>query len=151
VGIDGFGARLVKVRNRLVIPSSPTAEQDLKEFLFRWLQLLSDGKLQKACSQIDQPGWDGLWTPEKVMKIVNETFSPESRFYRLHPEGLRFTSPYGLREEKWSTNVYALDDGGFRIEQSIPLNGEWSDLSAIFEFRRTPDGYSVVLEDLDVL
>jgi hypothetical protein len=134
-----------------MIPSSGAPEQELKDFALRWLHLLSEDKLEEACAQIDQPGWDGSWTPEKVVKIVNETFHPETQFYRIHPEGPRFTSPYDLPEEKRSTAVFDLDDGSFSIEQSIPLNGEWSDLSAIFEFRRTPDGYRVALEDLYIL
>jgi hypothetical protein len=44
------------------------------------------------------------------------------------------------------------DDGsGYHFEYDIPLNGEWSDLTAIFRILKTPKGYVVFLNDLHVL
>jgi hypothetical protein len=46
----------------------------------------------------------------------------------------------------------ALSDGsGFSLYHAVPLNGEWSDLTAQFEFLRRPNGLAVVLHDLHVL
>ena len=46
----------------------------------------------------------------------------------------------------------AFDDGsGYSVEHDVPLNGEWSDLTAQFEFVRFPKGYAVVLHDLHVM
>jgi hypothetical protein len=53
---------------------------------------------------------------------------------------------YGIR---WSA---PLQDGtGFQFDYDLPLNGEWSDLTAQFEFLRRSDGYAVVLHDIHVL
>ena len=43
------------------------------------------------------------------------------------------------------------DDAGYWLDHDMPLNGEWSDLTAQFEFQARSDGFDVVLLDLHVL
>ena len=43
------------------------------------------------------------------------------------------------------------DQSGYRLDHDVPLNGQWSDLTAQFEFLRRPGGFAVVLHDLHVL
>ena len=132
--------------------------EDILPFVKQWLQLLSEGKLTEACALIDEPAYDDVkWTPELILEIVSDTFSPESRFYRLHPEGPMFTSPYDLEEQTWlirdwlESGLGVENKGVFYFDYNVPLNGAWSDLSALFEFHRRENGCVVVLRDLEVL
>ena len=43
------------------------------------------------------------------------------------------------------------DKAGWAIEYDIPINGEWSDLTAQFEFYKKENGYSFLLHDIHVL
>jgi hypothetical protein len=43
------------------------------------------------------------------------------------------------------------DGSGYAVDHAVPLNGEWSDLTAQFEFLEEADGFAVVLHDLHVL
>jgi len=92
------------------------------------------------------------WTPELILEMVHDTFPPESRFFRFHPEGPVFTDPYELPERPEREEVGSFLDGtGYWMDFDIPLNHEWSGLTAIFEFRKRPGGLAVILEDLHVL
>lgn len=129
-------------------------------FVKNWLQLLADGKLAEACAQLDEPAYDDVrWTPESILQAAHDTFSPQSRFYKWHPEGPIFTSPYDLDEqtdliEDWLENAAEDDepnDDFIYFDYYVPLNGECSEMPALFEFYKRDGGYVVMLRDLHVL
>lgn len=135
-------------------------------FVKNWLALLAEGKLAEACNQLETAyPHDEVWTPERIVHIVRDTFPPESLFYQQHPEGPVFTNPYDLKEQKRYVDEWLQDwfdyeleyhtgpdsDGVIHFEYDIPLNGEWSDLTALFEFHKSDGGYKVVLRGLHVL
>jgi hypothetical protein len=128
------------------------AEQALLAFVRQWLKLLAAGRYHEACGMIDEPNCYGItWTPERIHQVVEETFGPGSRFGSRHPEGIRWSDPDQLGEGG-RPQIYPYDDGsGYAFDHAVPLNGEWSDLTAQFEFHRRPQGYAVVLHDLHVL
>jgi hypothetical protein len=101
---------------------------------------------------IDLPNaWGVTWTPESILKLVTETFSPDTRFGAAHPEGPEFTE---VDETTRSDHVHlgSYEDGsGFWLDHDVPLNGEWSDLTAQFEFQKQAEDFAVVLIDLHVL
>jgi hypothetical protein len=43
------------------------------------------------------------------------------------------------------------DGSGYSVEHDVPLNGEWSDLTAQFEFVGKSPEFEVILHDLHVL
>lgn len=132
--------------------SSESPEQAILTFVKGWMKLLADGRLEEACALIDEPNSYGIaWTPGMIRDMVNATFSPDTRFHTSHPEGPVFTDPFQLEEQR-DVEVIEFDDGsGYAFDYDIPLNGEWRDLTAQFEFRTSPDGHAVVLHDLHVL
>ena len=116
------------------------------------MKLLADDRLEDACALLDEPNMYGIaWTPEKIREVVATTFDPQSRFYRFHPEGPIFTDPYQLPEQPHQELIPLHNNEGYRFDYDIPLNGEWSDLTALFIFYKRPQGYAVVLHDLHVL
>ncbi len=134
-----------------MITLSHTPEQDIKAFLMQWLQLLADGRFDAAWQQIDLPDPAGFWSAERLESYVHETYNPQTRFYLEYPEGPIFTSPYELQAEEGIIDLWEWEDkDGFSAEQALCLNHEWSQLQACFEFRKTSNGYAVMLTDMDV-
>ena len=131
---------------------SDSPEQDIIAFVKQWMKLLAEDRLDEACRLFDEPNSYGMvWTPDMIREVVTTTFSPDSLFYELHPEGPVFTDPYELEEQR-DREVYLSDDGTtYYFDYAIPLNHEWSDLTAQFEFRRRLNGLAVVLHDLHVM
>lgn len=127
-------------------------EQTLVAFVRRWFKLLSAGRWEEACDLIDEPNcWGIVWTPERIKQVVANTFRPGCRFMSRHPEGIRWTDPDELGEGG-CPDVYLDDERNrYQVDHDVPLNGEWSDLTAQFEFHRRPGAYAVVLHDLHVL
>jgi hypothetical protein len=136
-----------------MVPLSPTPEADLVSFIRRWFSLLAAGLQAEACAEIDEPNVYGLgWTPDDLQECVDMTFLPGSRFRREHPEGLRFTDPATATGGDGRPDIIELSGGrGYWVDHEVPLNGEWSDLTAEFEFARRADGFAVILHDLHVL
>jgi len=126
-------------------------EQTLVAFVRQSLKLLAAGKWQEACGMIDEPNYYGItWTPERIQHVVEDTFGPGCRFRSRHPEGIRWSDPDELGDGG-HPEIYPHDDGnGYAFDHDVPLNGEWSDLTAQFEFHRRTQGYAVVLHDLHV-
>jgi hypothetical protein len=132
--------------------SSERPEQSILGFVKYWIKLLADGRFEHACGLIDEPNSYGIvWTPSLINEVVNSTFSPDTVFYGFHPEGPIFTDPFLLAEQRQVKVVEFDDESGYAFDYALPLNGEWSDLTAQFEFQRRPNGYAVVLHNLHVL
>ena len=131
---------------------SDSPEQDILAFVKHWMKLLAEDRLDEACRLLDEPNDYGMvWTPDMIRELVADTFSPDTIFYKFHPEGPIFTDPYEL-EEQSDREVYRSEDGTtYYFDYDIPLNHEWSDLTAQFEFRKRSNGLAAVLHDLHVM
>ena len=132
---------------------SPDVETDLVAWAQDWFDLLAAGRLAEACGRLDEPNHYGVvWTPEAIVELVQETFPAETIFGRAHPEGPRFTSPRTARgRERHHFSAFA-DGSGFSLDYDVPLNGEFSDLTAQFEFHwRAGRTLAIRLHDLHVM
>jgi hypothetical protein len=127
-------------------------EVTIREFVREWTKLLAQERLEEACALLDEPNCYGLvWTPERILEVVHDTFSPGTHFHHFHPEGPVFTDPDELEAQN-DREVWARDDGTeYGFDYDLPLNHEWSDLTAQFEFHKRPNGFAVVLHDLHVM
>jgi hypothetical protein len=132
--------------------SAEAPEKSIVDFVKRWMKLLADNRLDDACALLDEPNYYGyMWTPELIRQTVNEIFSPDTRFYIAHPEGPVFTDPFELKEQRHLEVIELSDENGYAFDYDIPLNGEWSDLTAQFEFLKRTNAFAVVLHDFHVL
>jgi hypothetical protein len=135
----------------MILVQADAAERTLVAFTRRWLKLLAQGRWKDACGMIDEPNSYGItWTAERIQQVVNDTFHPGSLFRLRHPDGIRWTDPDELGDGGHPEFQRSEDGSTYFLEHDVSLNGEWSDLTAQFEFCRTPEGYSVVLQDLHV-
>lgn len=127
-------------------------EDEFIGFIQRWFRLLADGQIHKACTLIDEPNCYGVrWTKALILEVVQENFGEGTVFNGQYLDAPKFCYPESAAGE-YRADVLEFDDGsGFSVEHDVPLNGEWSDLTAQFEFLRRPNGFAVVLHDLHVL
>jgi hypothetical protein len=108
-----------------------------------WFRLLAHGLIAEAASRIDNPNSYGVcWNAEKIRDALLDYTCSESVL----------VSDPDLLAGDGRPNLVRLNDGvGFSFEQSVPVNGKWSDLTVQFEFMRLPTGYYVTLHDIHVL
>ena len=114
--------------------------------------MIAKGKIAEACKKLDKPNYYGIvWTPEKIKEIIKDEFGPETIFGQEHPKGVFFSSVQET-EGTYRADVLKFDDGsGYSVEHNVPLNREWSDLTAQFEFIGETSEFEVILHDLHVL
>ena len=78
-------------------------------------------------------------------------YCQESEDDSNHKEGVLFTKVKETKG-KYRTDVIKFDDGsGYSVEHDVPLNGEWSDLTAQFEFIEKGSEFEVILHDIHIL
>jgi len=139
----------------MMLDLADAPQEKVIKFVKDWLKLLSEDRLEEACALLEPlpaTSGDKNWTPALLKRIVVETFPPTSHFSSIHPEGPIFTDPYELEPQANREVVGEFNDnGGYWFDCDMPLNHKWSDLTALFEFRKTPNGYAVILEDLHVM
>jgi len=133
-----------------VVGSEP--ERIIVDWMASWFDLLGAGELAEACEQLDLPAGDGrAWTPARLLAELEDHFGPGTGFHRLHPEGPKFTAA-SVATGIARASVTALNDGsGFIADHAVPLNGEFSDLSGLFDFRWSGPALLIALYDLHVL
>ncbi len=136
----------------VTVPPTRKSEAVLLEWVREWLDLLASGRLADACARLDEPSGAGWrWTPAAITSAVEDTYGPGTRFRSRHPDGPVFT-PVATARGSAHAHVGELDDGsGYWVHHDMPLNGEYSDLTAQFEFRWRGDGLSAALYDLHVM
>ena len=128
------------------------AEKVILDWITDWCDLLAEGRIEEACARLDEPdNYGRRWSAGEVSAAVDETFSAETRFRRSHPDGLSFTEPRDSSGNPCA-NIAELSDGsGYWAEFNLPINGEFSDLTAQFRFRRARGRLLVSLQELHVL
>lgn len=133
----------------MLIPGNGAPETAIERWMAAWFDLLGQGRLAEAIEQLDLPGGDGAgWTPERLIAVIEDHFGPGTYFRWFHPEGPRLT-PATTATGAAGAYVVALADGsGYKARHSVPLNGEFSDLVADFDFRWSGAALLVALYDL---
>ncbi len=131
---------------------SENLSKEFTAFIQAWFDLIANGQAAQACAALDKPNSYGIrWTPEKIFEVLSDNFGPGTVFASKHPDGPVITSASSTKG-KASVDVVQFKDGsGYSVEHDVPLNGEWSDLTAQFEFFGSSPEFEVILHDLHVL
>lgn len=124
--------------------------EKLIAFARTWFTLLAQADWDTALSMLDEPNSYGMrWTRKTITKLLNDTFGPETRFAAEF--GMpKFSDPDSAAGHP-QHSFGELKVGGFWLHHAVPLNGEFSDLTAQFEFHPRQGGYAAILHDLHVL
>lgn len=131
---------------------SNNIEEEMIRFVQNWFDLIAEGKIEEACDKLDKPNCYGVkWTPKKFQDIIKDVFGPEIIFGHEYPNGV-FFSAVKATDGAYRADALKFDCGsGYSVEHDVPLNGEWSDLTAQFEFVGEKPVFEVILHDLHVL
>jgi len=132
-----------------------TTVAECEAFVHRWFQLLAAGRFEQAIELLNHDGnSEQRWTTEKLRRLIEvDTFGAETKYAEKHPLGVKYSDPDHLPPRRAGDGkAVSLSDGtGWSIWATMPLNDEWSDLTACFEFQRKPDHMRVSLCDIHVL
>ena len=108
-----------------------------------WFRLLARGAFVDAASRLDEPNSHGeRWSADQIRDALVDY---------ARTEAVQVSDPDTLTGDGRPSLVEFDDGRGYSFEHEVPLQGEWSDLTAQFEFLRCPQGYAVVLHDIHVL
>jgi len=109
-----------------------------------WFTLLSQGEVEAAAAMIDAENSYGVrWGAQEIQAALRE--------YSRDGETPKVTNPSSVAGEGRSDFGAFDDGGGYWLDYAVPLDGEWSDLTAQFEFHVQGDRFAFVLHDMHVL
>jgi hypothetical protein len=116
----------------------------------RWIGLLADDDFEAAMDLL-HPGGDSGFVPFPASELRERIAQYEpgpplrqgpSRVTPAETAG----GPFEATQE-----VYRLDDGTLSsVDFSVPVNGEWSELTAFFDVLPVPGGLALTLRDMYV-
>ncbi|MCB2408238.1 DUF7668 domain-containing protein [Hymenobacter lucidus] len=119
-------------------------------FIREWIALLFEEKFAEACNRIDgsiHPENSVAWTPELLNEVLMD--------YAWHERMPVVTNPAKMDLTDEQVYFYKYDSPaqhGYAVEYDIPLDGEWSDLTAQFSFVENSNNlYTITLEGIHVL
>jgi hypothetical protein len=117
-------------------------QERAREYALSFFELIALGDWAGALARIDRPtSYGRTWTRADI----------EHEIAAYGSCNLNVTSPTSATGEPHTSTGHFNDGSGFYFDFAVPLDGQWSDLTAQFEFRKHANGYAVVLEDIHVL
>ena len=129
-------------------------DDEIRSAIEQWVQALAEGKRADAYALLWHPADEQL-TPERLHSLISNYGSDQPR-----PDGRTFevTSPIMAAGGGSRFEVYRYSEQQGKPPQAIgsaeynlPLNGEWSDLTAIFELLMVDGALGLWLYDVHVL
>jgi len=128
------------------LPKEAT-DADILAAVRYWVDLLAADRYEEAHAMMLP---DGRWTPDLMRTVVRHYGFIEPR-----RDGRTFTvSPISQAaggRTKPCQDIERFADGGGIIHFDLPLNGEWSDVTAIIEIKELREGLALRLADIHVL
>ena len=117
-------------------------------FIREWTKLLSEAKFDEACAMLDEPEDNGrniFWNAENLREVFLD--------YCWHKRMPVINNPYHMNLDKEVIDFYNYDDGsGYAVDYDIPLDGEWGELTANFQFKKESQNlYRIYLYDMRVM
>ena len=125
----------------MIRPTIDASEAEILAFVREWVEFAANSGLSAALAELDQPE-DSPWTEDQFTQLTLNHFSDGQSCTITSSKGIK-----GLRVEAYEYN----DGSGFAVDHDLALNGERSDLTAQFDFRKGDAHYRVYLEAFHVL
>ncbi len=140
--------KLITHGNECQFPAEPS-DQELIAFVEKWIDLLAARDYESAFHATWQDSYF-QWSPSLLEAVINGYGLPEPR-----RDGAIF-SVSNRREAKGSSPEAAVEHHDLsngvwaEVRHDLPLNGEWSDLTATFHVLPAISGFAVVLQEIHV-
>jgi len=138
----------------ITLPVSAT-DADIFAVVQRWVDLLADGDFGQAQSLLMRDGAEREWTPQVVADLIESYELPPA----VRSVGKSRVTPIGEAsvfdiQPRPSVSRWVADGrpgvvGDVHFD--LPINGVWSDLTAIFLLRQVAGGIALELFDIHVL
>jgi hypothetical protein len=137
----------------IVLPHDASDEAILV-LVERWVDRLAARDYGGAAAMLTQEGNERNWPPSLVEEVISGYEAPggPSPSVVTSPDAALEELPAGPRAEvtRWARPRARPEVAG-TVEYDLPLNGAWSDLTAIFWIRRLPQGLALELYDIHIL
>jgi hypothetical protein len=142
-------------RHFMVILPLDASDEAILAIVHRWVDALAARDYVGATAVLTPAGNERDWPPSLVEEVISAYEAPGG----LSPS--RVTSPTSAMQEpgggaprsevtRWPERRARREVVG-TVEYDLPLNGIWSDLTAIFWLRRLADGLALELYDIHIL
>jgi hypothetical protein len=134
--------------------------ETILEGIKQWVGLLAQERYDEAVRWLYRPPTTGtIWTPSLLQSLVTNYGLTEPRgdgkTYRVTPHAAakRRRGGHPYRDVDWFPPGSAQVNRGVvaAVTFDLPLNGEWSDVTAAFLIHKVNDRLLVELEDMHVL
>lgn len=138
----------------MLVISGAAKDRDILAIVERWIGLLAAGQSADAMALLKTTGAERDWSPELVMDLI-ASYEPAIGDW----DGTSLITPVETaRTEDVKPNPHvdrwpqpnprgAWGD----VHYDLPINGVWSDLTAMFRVREVPGGLALELYDVHVL
>lgn len=125
------------------------ADEEVLRLVEAWIDALACGDFAGAFAMTRHDAYF-QWSPELIRDVVAGYGLPSP-----HPSGEKFmVTPRAHARGRPADRAVDRDirPGGAlaEVRYSLPLNGEWSDLTATFRLERVSGGCALVLEEIHV-
>ena len=130
------------------LPKS-ASDAEILEFVDRWTDELALGEYDRAYARTAHDAYY-QWSASLIREVIAGYGLPEA-----HPSGEVFSvTPRALAAGEQSTREVTrreVPPGAIAlVSYNLPLNGEWSDLTATFRLEAAESGLVVILEEIHV-
>jgi hypothetical protein len=124
-------------------PELPHIETDLVKYVERWVGFLAKSQWTDAFALTDAPNQYGIrWSETEIRRTLTEYGCGRTPT----------VTQLNLMATPGRSSVVARADGsGYSVYYDLPLDGEWSDLTAQFDFTWNGESYQASLHDLHVM
>ena len=127
-----------------------SSDEEILGYITEWVVSLAEEDYESAYKKTSHdPYYE--WTPDLIKRVINGYGLPEP-----HPSGEIFkVTP--IKEAKGETPKQEIDRGPYDgnrlgyVYYDLPLNGEWSDLTASFRLEIQGQNLDVILEEIHVM
>ena len=139
----------------MIIFPTNVSDGEILTTVGRWVDLLANGDYLQAQSLLMHDGAERNWPPESVAGLIGSYELPPA----VHTGERSRVTPVAearVADIQPRPSVSRWDSSGRSgvvgdVHFDLPINGVWSDLTAIFFLRQVPGGIALELFDVHVL
>lgn len=139
--------------------AASASDEEIKAIVGRWVECLVRGDYEAALALLYAGPESPEWTPEMLRAWIEnygtDVPAEDGRVFRVTPMEDAVLPPdlTGHAFDVDRENARGLDPAGYAgmVHFDLPLDGEWSDLTARFHIRKLGDELALELLDVHVL
>lgn len=127
------------------------SDEELLDGVRKWVDLLSEDKFSEAYNLTAHDSYYA-WSPELIRSFIagyGMRHEPGNHAYRIS----KISQTEGGASPRWVIDRWLDAEPSSRIGFvwfDLPLDGEWSDLTATFEVKQNKEHFVLVLQDIKV-